>query len=70
MMVQVEVLRTAPLGLRWFEPELDADQRFIVELLNDPDWIAHIGRRDVSTCHQTEAHLRDGPRAMCERRCA
>lgn len=66
-MVQTEVLRTARLRLRWFEPSLEADQRFVIELLNDPDWITNIGQRNVSTCEQAEAYLREGPRGMCER---
>lgn len=66
-MVQHEVLRTPRLRLRWFEPGAKGDQRFVIELVNDPDWIAYIGKRDVSTCQQAEAFLRDGPRAMCER---
>ena len=66
-MVQIEVFRTARLRLRWFEPGLEADQRFIIELVNDPDWIANIGQRNVSTREQAEAFLRDGPRGMCER---
>ncbi|HJV67514.1 GNAT family N-acetyltransferase [Ideonella sp.] len=66
-MVHREVLRTRRLRLRWFEPTLEADQRFVIELLNDPDWIAHIGKRDVGTRQQAEAYLREGPRAMCER---
>jgi RimJ/RimL family protein N-acetyltransferase len=65
--VQREVLRTPRLRLRWFEPGLLGDQRFVLRLLNDPDWISHIGKRDVSTCEQAEAYLRDGARAMCER---
>lgn len=65
--VQCEILRTARLRLRWVEPGAEQDQRFLIELVNDPDWIAHIGKRDVSTCQQAEAYLRDGPRAMCER---
>lgn len=65
--MQCEVARTARLRLRWFEPAAEADQRFVIELVNDPDWITYIGKRDVSTCQQAEAYLRDGPRAMCER---
>jgi RimJ/RimL family protein N-acetyltransferase len=66
-MVQTEVLRTPRLRLRWFEPSTEADQRFIIELLNDPDWIANIGQRNVSTREQAEAYLHDGPRGMCDR---
>ena len=67
MMVQHEILRTSRLRLRWFEPESEADQRFIIELVNDPDWIANIGQRNVSTCEQAEAFLRNGPVAMCQK---
>jgi [ribosomal protein S5]-alanine N-acetyltransferase len=66
MMVQHEVLRTERLRMRWFDPTSEADQRFIIELVNDPDWIAHIGQRNVSTCEQAEAFLRKGPTGMCE----
>lgn len=66
-MVQHEVLRTSRLRLRWFQPESEADQRFIIELVNDPDWIANIGQRNVSTCEQAEAFLRNGPTGMCEK---
>lgn len=66
-MVQTEVLRTARLRLRWFEPEAVGDQDFVLSLLNDPDWIAYIGKHDVSTRQQAEAYLRNGPRGMCER---
>lgn len=67
MMVQHEVLRTDRLRLRWFDPAAEADQRFIIELVNDPDWIANIGQRNVSTCEQAEAFLRNGPTGMCEK---
>ena len=65
--VHHEVLRTDRLRLRWVEPTSGSDQRFVIELVNDPDWITYIGKRDVSTCQQAEAFLREGPRAMCER---
>ena len=67
MMVHTEVARTPRLRLRWFEPAAEGDQDFVVTLVNDPDWIANIGKRDVSTREQAEAYLRDGPRAMCEK---
>ena len=41
------------------------DQQFLIDMVNDPDWIAYIGKRDVSTREQAEAYLRQGPRAMC-----
>jgi len=67
MMVHTEVTRTPRLRLRWFEPAAEADQVFVIELVNDPDWIVNIGKRDVSTRKQAEAYLREGPRAMCEK---
>jgi len=67
MMVHTEVTRTPRLRLRWFEPAAEADQVFVIELVNDPDWIVNIGKRDVSTREQAEAYLREGPRAMCEK---
>lgn len=68
MMVQShEVLRTERLRMRWFDPASEVDQRFIIELVNDPDWIANIGQRNVSTCEQAEAFLRNGPTGMCEK---
>lgn len=61
------VLTTPRLRLRWFEPGAAGDQQFLIDMVNDPDWIAYIGKRDVSTRKQAEAYLRQGPRAMCER---
>jgi RimJ/RimL family protein N-acetyltransferase len=66
-MVHTEVLRTSRLRLRWFEPSSHVDQRFIVDLVSDPDWVIHIGERQVHTCEDAESYLRTGPRAMCER---
>ncbi|HEV8688658.1 MAG TPA: GNAT family N-acetyltransferase [Ideonella sp.] len=66
-MVHTEVARTPRLRLRWFEPAAEVDQAFVIALVNDPDWIANIGKRNVSTREQAEAYLRDGPRAMCEK---
>lgn len=61
------MLNTPRLRLRCFEPEAEQDQRFIVELLNDPAWVTNIGKRDVSTCEQAAAYLREGPAAMVAR---
>jgi RimJ/RimL family protein N-acetyltransferase len=43
----------------------DAD--FILELLNDPGWIEHIGDRGVRTLDDARAYLAKGPLAMYER---
>lgn len=43
----------------------DAD--FILELLNDPDWIRNIGDRGVRTLDEARAYLANGPMALYER---
>jgi [ribosomal protein S5]-alanine N-acetyltransferase len=53
-------LVTARLSIRPFT--LD-DAAFIVELLNDADWLAHIGDRQVRTLDDARAYLRNGPLA-------
>lgn len=55
---------TPRLALRPFT--LD-DAAFIVELLNDPGWLRHIGERNVRTLGQARAYLRDGPLASQQR---
>jgi RimJ/RimL family protein N-acetyltransferase len=46
-------LRIAPFTLD--------DAAFIVELLNDPEWLAHIGDRNVRTLDDARRYLREGP---------
>ena len=46
--------------------ELD-DAPFIVELVNDPDWIRFIGDKNVHSLADAEAYLRNGPLAMYAR---
>jgi ribosomal-protein-alanine N-acetyltransferase len=58
------VLSTPRLRIRSFTL---ADAPFIVELLNDPDWLRHIGDRQVRTLEQARAYLRDGPLAAARR---
>lgn len=66
-MVHSLLIETPRLRLRPFRPEAEPDQRFIMALVNDPAWVANIGKRDVSTCKQAEDFLRDGPVAMVDR---
>lgn len=54
------LLRTPRLTVR---PFTLADAAFIVELLNDPGWLRHIGDRKVRTLDEARAYLRDGPHA-------
>lgn len=55
------VLETERLQLSHLQP---ADADFIVELLNDPDWLRYIGDRGVRTHEDAQAYIRNGPLAM------
>jgi RimJ/RimL family protein N-acetyltransferase len=52
---------TARLRIRPFRFE---DAPFIVELLNDPDWIRFIGDKNVRSIGAAETYLRNGPLRM------
>jgi RimJ/RimL family protein N-acetyltransferase len=43
------------------------DAAFIVELLNDPDWLRYIGDKGVRTLDDARAYLENGPIAMYAR---
>jgi RimJ/RimL family protein N-acetyltransferase len=53
-------LLTPRLSIRSFTA---SDAAFIVELLNDADWLRHIGERHVHTLDDARAYLNDGPLA-------
>jgi [ribosomal protein S5]-alanine N-acetyltransferase len=56
-------MKTTRLTLRAFTPE---DAPFIVELLNDPDWLRFIGDRQVRTQNDALAYLRKGEVALAK----
>lgn len=58
------ILSTPRLLIRSFTL---ADAPFIVELLNDPGWLRHIGDRQVRTLEQARNYLRAGPLAAARR---
>ena len=58
------VLETARLYLRRLTVD---DAPFILELLNDPDWLKFIGDKGVRTLDAARDYLRNGPIAMYER---
>ena len=58
------VLETARLILRRLTVD---DAPFILELLNDPDWLKFIGDKGVRTLDAARDYLRKGPIAMYER---
>lgn len=60
----MRVLESARLELRYFEP---ADAPFILELINDPDWIRFIGDRGIRTVDDARAYILNGPVDMYRR---
>ena len=64
METSVKVLETPRLILRRFSLE---DAAFILELVNDPAWLEHIGDRKVRTLEDARVYLRKGALAMYER---
>ena len=58
------VIETERLQLRYLSAD---DAPFIVELLNDPDWLRFIGDKSVRKIGDAHAYLRDGPIAMYAR---
>lgn len=58
------VLETERLQLAHLQP---ADADFIVELLNDRDWLRYIGDRGVRTREDALAYIANGPGAMIAR---
>lgn len=50
------VLETQRLRLRWFAA---ADAAFILQLLNEPSWIANIGPRNVTTLEEAQTWIRE-----------
>jgi ribosomal-protein-alanine N-acetyltransferase len=62
--VRTMVLETERLVLRRFTLE---DAAFVVELVNDPAWLANIGDRKVRTLEDARGYLRHGALAMYER---
>lgn len=59
----MSILETERLALSKLTPE---DAPFILELVNDPDWLRHIGDRGVRTLDDAREYIRKGPLAMYE----
>ena len=45
----------------------DADAPFILELLNDPDFLSNVGDRDVRNLHDARRYIESGPAASHRR---
>ena len=57
-------LATERLSIR---PFVEADAAFILELLNDADWLRFIGDKQVNNLDDARRYLQSGPLAMQER---
>ena len=60
----MKVLETDRLVLRWLSRD---DAEFILELLNDPDWLRYIGDKGVRTLDDARDYVLKGPAAMYAR---
>lgn len=60
----MKALHTGRLLIR---PFTEADAAFIVELVNDADWLRFIGDKHVHSLDDARRYLRDGPLAMYAR---
>ena len=58
---QVRTLHTERLTIR---PFTEDDAGFILELVNDADWLRFIGDKNVRTLDDARRYLREGPIAM------
>ena len=58
------VIETARLRLEEFQLE---DAAFILQLVNEPAWLAFIGDKNVHSLDDARAYLRNGPLAMYAR---
>ena len=63
-MIEIAARRGERILLR---PLDEADAPFLLELLNDPDWLRYIGDRGVRTLDDARAYVRNGPMAMVAR---
>lgn len=60
----MRILETERLALRWLEA---ADAHFMLELVNDPDWLRYIGDRGIRSIEAARDYIVGGPRAMYAR---
>lgn len=63
----MQVLETPRLAIRRFSDENPDDARFVVELLNDTEFLRQIGDRGVRTEDDARRYLREGPMASYQR---
>ena len=63
-MTRLPLIETPRLVLRHLAPD---DAGFILELLNDPAFLRHIGDKGVRNKRQARAYIRNGPMASYDR---
>jgi ribosomal-protein-alanine N-acetyltransferase len=56
VIARTERLRLRPLAL--------PDAPFIMELMNDPDWLLHIGDRNIRSLEDAQRYIQTGPMSM------
>jgi len=59
----LRIIETERLNLRYLTPD---DGEFILELLNEPDWIKYIGDRGIRTIEDAKKYIVEGPMTMYE----
>jgi len=62
--MSLQTLHTERLAIR---PFCEDDAAFILELVNDADWLRFIGDKNVATLDDARRYLREGPLAMYQR---
>lgn len=60
-MNDIKILETDRLTLRQLTLK---DAKFIVTLLNEPDWIKYIGDRGIRTVEAAKKYIKEGPMTM------
>jgi RimJ/RimL family protein N-acetyltransferase len=55
------ILRTPRLTVRPLEPD---DAEFVLELVNEPAWIANIGNKGIRSTDDAAGYIRNGPMRM------
>lgn len=60
----MDIIETERLRIRWL---YDGDAAFILELVNDPDWLRNIGDKGVRDLDDARRYIAEGPVAMYER---
>jgi RimJ/RimL family protein N-acetyltransferase len=61
----MHILNTERLTVSWLTPD---DAPFVLELVNDPDWLRFIGDKNIHSLEGARAYIENGPMAMYAQR--